>query len=104
MRAETDPGGTQASAAAGRSELSFQDVFQVFDLASLFARTSCVTSATSFAHCRSKPISYGVNIRGAGEVPSLRLSKAIEGVAEVFPPPLLEVPAVRLSEFMDRLL
>ena len=63
-----------------------------------------MTSATSLAHCRSKSISYGVNIRGAGEVPILRLSKSIEGVAEVFPPPVLEVPAALLSEFMELLL
>ena len=63
-----------------------------------------MTAATSLADCRSKSISYGVNIRGAGEVPSLRLSKAIEGVAEMLAPPLLEVPPVSLSEFMELLL
>ena len=54
-----------------------------------------------FLLCRSKSISYGVNIRGAGEVPSLRLSKAREGVAKVFPPPFLEVRPVSLLEFMQ---
>ena len=63
-----------------------------------------MTSATSFTHFRSKSISYGVSIRGAGEIPSLRLSKAIEGVAEVFSPPLLEVPPMLLSEFTELLL
>ena len=74
---------------------------QVLDMSSLLARTSCVTAATSFADCRSKSISNRVSIRGAGEVPSLRLSKAIEGVPELLSPPLLEVRAVFLSELME---
>ena len=63
------------------------------------ASTSRVTSAISRTLCRSKPTSYGVNIRGAGEVPSLRLSKAIEGVAEVIPPPCFEVRPMPFLEF-----
>ena len=74
---------------------------QFFDVASLLARTPRETSTASFTHSRSKSISYGVNIRGAGEVPSLRLSKAIEGVAEILAPPPLEVSPVLLSELME---
>ena len=72
---------------------------QVCDVSFLFARTSCASRAISALLRLSKSISYGVNIRGAGEVPTLRLSKAIEGVAEVFPPPFLEVRPVSFSEF-----
>ena len=78
--------------------------FQRSDVQSLFARTSCVTWAASFAHCRSKSISDRVNIRGVGEVPSFRVSKAIEGVAEVFLPPRFEVRPVLPSEFMESFL
>lgn len=69
----------------------------------LFPATSSSGSHASFAHCFSRTISDGVNIRGAGEVPSFRLSKAIEGVSEESFPPLLEVFAVFLSEFMNLL-
>ena len=78
-----------------------ETLLQVFDVPPLFARTSPATSEASFAHRCSKATSDGVNIRRAGEVPSLRLSKAIEGVAEMFPPPFLEVRAVFPSEFME---
>ena len=71
---------------------------------SLRLKTSRATSAVSCAHRRSKSTSYGVNIRGAGEVTSLRLSKAIEGVAELLAPPALEVAPVLFSEFMKLLL
>ncbi len=64
---------------------------QVLDVSSsLLPVISFVTSATSCAHFRSKPISDAVSIRGAGEIPSLRLSKAIEGVAELPPPPVFK--------------
>ena len=66
------------------------------------ARTSPATSEASFAHCRSKSVSYRVNIRGVGEVPSLRLSKVIEGVAETVPLPGFEILPLSLSEFMER--
>ncbi len=76
---------------------------QFFDELPLLAKTSPATSEASFAHCRSKSISDGVSIRGAGEVPSLRLSKSIEGVAETLLPPLLEVQSAFPSEFMELL-
>ncbi len=55
------------------------------------ANTSRVTCATSALLSLSKSISNRVNILGTGEVPSLRLSEAIEGVADVLSPPLFEV-------------
>ena len=65
------------------------------------ARMSCTTSATScLVSCRNS-ITDGVNIRGAGEEPSFRLRKAVEGVTELVPAPLLEVRSVLLSEFMQ---
>ena len=85
-------------------ELHRTPLRQLAGLVSLFTKTSLAASITSCAHCRSRPISYCVSIRGAGEVPSLRLSKAIEGVTEVFAPPLLEVVAVFLFELMDLVL
>ena len=63
-----------------------------------------MTSAVSFAHRRSKSISYGVNIRGAGETPSLRLSKAIVGVAKLLKPPLREFRSVLSFELTVLLL
>ena len=66
---------------------------------SLRAKTSCATWAISFLLCRSKWISYRVNIRGVGEVPSIRLSKAVEGVTP-FPRSFFEVWSVSLSDFM----
>ena len=65
----------------------------------LRAKTSRATWAISFLLCRSNRISYGVNIRGAGEVPIIRLSKAVEGVTP-FPPSFFEVWSVSLSDFM----
>ena len=58
--------------------------------------------AISFKLRRSKSISYRVNIRGVGAIPSLRLSRAIEGVAETFAPPGFEVLPLSLSEFMEQ--
>ena len=43
---------------------------QLADVFPLFASTSLVVWAISLALCRSKSNSDGVNIRGAGEVPS----------------------------------
>ena len=73
---------------------------QVSDVPPSFARTSPAISEASFAHCRSKATSDGVNIRRAGEVPSLRLSKAIEGAAEMFLSAFFEAWAAFPSEFM----
>ena len=55
------------------------------------ANTSRVTCATSALLSLSKSISDRVSILGAGEVPSFRLSEAIEGVADVLSPPLFKV-------------
>ncbi len=63
--------------------------------------TSLATSAISLLLCCSNSISYGVSIRGAGEVPSLRLSEAVEGVVEALPPPLLKIRSVLFAEFMQ---
>ena len=79
-------------------------LLQVSDASFLLARTSSTTWTASLTHCRSKAISDGVNIRGAGEVPSLRLSRVIEGVAENLLAPVLEACAVFLSERMELLL
>ena len=61
-----------------------------------------MTSAISFKPRRSKSISYRVSIRGAGVIPSLRLSRVIEGVAETASPPRFEVFPVTSTEFMER--
>ena len=45
-----------------------------------------------------KPVSYRVNVRGAGEVPGPRSSKAIAGGAETLPPPSLETRSVLFPE------
>ncbi len=78
--------------------------FQLFDVPSLLARASLMAWAISLALRRSKSISDCFNIRGAGEIPSLRLSKAVDGVSEMFLPPLFEVLSVFLSEFMEMLI
>ena len=83
---------------------AFAGDLQRFDAVSLSANILRVDSAISWALRRSKSISYGVNVRGAGEVPSLRLSKAVEGVAETLLPPPLELGPVFPSELMDLLL
>ena len=70
----------------------------------LFSNSARVVCAISLALCRSKSISDRVNIRGAGEVPSFRLSKAVEGVTEGLTPPLVEVSSVLLSELIQLLL
>ena len=80
-------------------ETVLQTRLQFIYLSVLFARTSCATWAISFLLCRSKSISYRVSIRGVGEVPSIRLSKAVEGVTP-FPPSFFEVWSVSLSDFM----
>lgn len=61
-----------------------------------------MTCAISFKLRRSKSTSYRVNIRGAGAIPSLRLSRVIEGVAETASPPRFEVFPVASAEFMER--
>ena len=76
---------------------------QVCDVSLLLARTSWATRAISALLRLSKSTSYGVNSRGACEVPSLRLSKAVEGVSDIFPPPFLEVRPVSFLEFMSLL-
>lgn len=48
---------------------------------------------------RSNAISDCFNIRGAGEVPSFRLSEAVEGVTEPFLPPLFKFFAMFLPQF-----
>ena len=58
------------------------------------AKVSRLTWATSALLRLSKAISDGVSILGAGEVPSFRLSEAIEGVAEALLPPLFEAVCV----------
>ena len=73
----------------------------VVDGPPLPARTSRTTSATSLLLRCSNSISDGVNIRGAGEVPSFRLSKAVEGVTELVPPPQLKVRSALFSELMQ---
>lgn len=78
-------------------------LLQSFEESCLLAKISPATLEASITHSRSKSISDGVSIRGAGEVPSLRLSKSIEGVAEMLPPLLLEVRSVYPSEFMELL-
>ncbi|MDE0223888.1 MAG: hypothetical protein OXP28_01985 [Gammaproteobacteria bacterium] len=65
------------------------------------SNASRVAWAISFALCRSKSISDLVNILGPGEIPSFRLSKAVEGVTETGAPPLPEVPSVPVSELMQ---
>ena len=77
---------------------------QPIDVLLLSSSASRVAWAISLALCRSKSISDRVNIRGPGEIPSFRLSKAVEGVTELGPPPLLEVPSVLFSELMQLLL
>ena len=77
---------------------------QPIDVLLLFSSASRVAWAISLALCRSKSISDRVNIRGPGEIPSFRLSKAVEGVTELGPPPLLEVPSVLFSELIQLLL
>ena len=59
-----------------------------------------VAWAISLALCRSNTISDRVNIRGAGEIPSLRLSLAVEGVIEADTPAFPEIPSGLSSEFM----
>lgn len=46
------------------------------------SRTTCTISLSLF---RNNSISTFVNIRGSGDVPSLRLSNAVEGVTDVVP-------------------
>ena len=64
---------------------------------SLRLRTSTVTFDISWALRLNNSSPYSVNTRGAGEVPSFRLSKSIEGVAEVVFPPLFKVNVIRLA-------
>ena len=61
---------------------------------------SLTTSDTSLLLRCSKPTSYGVSVRGAGEVPSLRLSKAVEGVTEPLSPPAFKLRAVLLPKLI----
>ena len=68
------------------------------------ANTSRVTCATSALLSLSKSISNRVNTLAAGEVPSLRLSAAIEGVADLLPPPLFEVVSMSVLWFIELLL
>ena len=58
-------------------------------------------SKTSRLLFRNNSISDASSIRGAGEVPSFRLSEAIEGVTESLPPPLLKAFPMSLSKFMQ---
>ena len=74
---------------AAGSEARLQFLYEPF----LLAKISCATRAASSLLRRSKSSSYGVNIRGAGEAPSLRLSTAVEGVTEMPPLPFSEVLA-----------
>ena len=73
------------------------------DAQPLVARVSRAIWAISLLLRRSNSISDGVNVRGAGEVPSFRLSEAVEGVTEPFPPPLLEGRSVLLFDLMQLL-
>jgi hypothetical protein len=59
---------------------------------SSFAAISCLLR-------RSNAISDGFNIREAGEVPSFRLSKAVEGVTESLLPPLFKFFAMFMPQF-----
>ena len=68
------------------------------------AKVSRLTWAISALLRLSKSISDGVSILGAGEVPSFRLSEAVEGVAEALLPPLFEAVGVSLPEFIELLL
>ena len=74
---------------------------QSVDVRFLLANTAAADWAISSALRRSKSISDGVSIRGAGEIPSLRLSAAVEGVAEMRLPSLLEIRSVLVSEFIE---
>lgn len=75
---------------------------QVSDVSSLRARSSPTSREISRLLDRNKSISDGVNIRGPGEMPSLRMSAAVEGVTEVLLPPLFEAGSVFLFELMRR--
>ena len=66
----------------------------LFQALSLRLRTSIVTFDISCALRLNNSSSYSVNTRGAGEVPSFRLSKSIEGVAELVFPPVFKVFAM----------
>ena len=58
-------------------------VFRSFQALLLFLTAlRLTTAAISSAPCRNNFFSDSVSIRGAGEVPSLRLSKSIEGVSD----------------------
>lgn len=70
---------------------------------SLRLRTLIVTLEISWALFLNNSSSYAVSIRGAGEVPSFRLSKSIEGVSEVVFPPLLKVFAMGFSQCIQLL-
>jgi len=58
-------------------------------------------SAISRLLRRNKAISDGVSIRGAGEIPSFRLSEAVEGVTESLLPPIFKVFAMFLPQFFQ---
>ena len=76
---------------------------QRVDALPLFPNASRVAWAISLALCRNKSISDRVNIRRTGEIPSFRLSMAVEGVTEAGTPPPFEVPSMLSSEFMQLL-
>ena len=65
---------------------------------SVIERISRTTSAISLALRRSRRISYGVNIRGAGEYPTMRLSSAVDGVIECLPAFARDVESVSSSD------
>lgn len=69
-------------------------------MSSLRARASPISRDISRLLDRNKLISDGVNIRGPGEIPSLRMSEAVEGVTEVLLAAISKTGSVLLSELM----
>ena len=80
-------------------EALIQFGLQLFQASSFFSRTSIVTLEISRALCLNNSFSYLVSIRGVGEVPSFRLSKSIEGVAEAVLPSFLKCLPMDIPQF-----
>ena len=74
---------------------------QLVQTPSLRLRTSIVTLKIAWALRLNNSFSYSVSIRGAGEAPSFRLSRSIEGVAEVVSPPLFEGLPTGFSQLLQ---
>ena len=75
-----------------------------FIVSSVFVRISCTDRAISFLLLRNRSISHGVEFHGAGEIPNLRCSSAVEGVIEVIRQTSFETRAMSWSDSMESIL